>query len=77
MAKGNVMSTSTRWGGRIVPSKHPLKVGMHATRGKLRGIVIETGFTATTWKGRSIQSPTVALSTSEGLLVDIPVRDLN
>lgn len=71
------MSTSTRWDGLMSPSKHPLKVGMHATRGQLRGIVIDTGFMPTTWKGRSIQSPIVSLSTSEGLLVDIPVRDLN
>lgn len=62
-----------------MPSKraHPVKVGMYATVGKVRGIVTETGYTPSVWKGRSVMSPTVSLSTPEGLLVDIPVRSLN
>lgn len=60
-----------------MPSKHPLKVGMHATSNGLRGTVINTDHLSTTWKGRNIMSPTVDLSTSEGLLVNIPVRSLD
>ena len=58
-------------------SKHPLKRGMHATAAGLRGIVITTEFMPTTWKGRNVMTPTVDLSTSEGLLVGIPVRSLD
>ena len=53
-------------------------IGMHATVGNVRGIVIKNDDTLrTTWKGRTIASPLVDLSTSEGLLVNIPVRNLN
>ena len=54
-----------------------IKVGMHATSNGLRGIVVNTGHLPTTWKGRAINAPTVDLSTSEGLLVNIPVRNLD
>ena len=53
------------------------KVGMYATIGKVRGIVVKNDDSLETqWKGRTIHSPTVDLSTSEGLLVNIPVRNL-
>lgn len=58
------------------PSRHPLKVGMHATSAGIRGTVVNLGHISTTWKGRTINSPTVDLSTPEGLLVNIPVRNL-
>lgn len=51
---------------------------MHATIGNVRGIVVKNDDTLRTqWKGRTIASPLVDLSTSEGLLVNIPVRNLN
>lgn len=50
---------------------------MKATSNGLRGTVVNTDFIASTWKGRAIHSPTVDLSTSEGLLVNIPVRNLD
>ena len=60
-----------------MPTKHPLRVGMYASSNGVRGVVIGTDYITTTWKGRSINSPTVDLSTHEGLLVNIPVRNLD
>ena len=57
--------------------RHPLRNGMHATASGIRGIVVNTDYIRTQWKGRVINSPTVDLSTSEGLLVNIPVRNLD
>ena len=54
------------------------QVGMHATVGNVRGIIVKNDDTLRTeWKGRTINSPLVDISTSEGLLVNIPVRNLN
>lgn len=53
-------------------------IGMHASIANVRGIVVNNSDTLDTqWKGRAIRSPLVDLSTSEGLLVGIPVRNLN
>ena len=58
-------------------SKHPLKLGMHATAAGVRGTVIGLDFLPTMWKGRNIMAPTVDLSTPDGLFVNIPVRSLD
>lgn len=57
--------------------KHPLKVGMFATNNGIRGRIVALDFLNTTYHGRSIKSPTIDLSTPDGLLVGIAVRNLD
>ena len=54
-----------------------IKVGMFATASGQRGRVVAIDHIDTVWKGRNIKSPTVDLSTDDGLLVGIPVRNLD
>ena len=57
--------------------KHPLKVGMFATSNGTRGRVVNIDFLPTIHKGRNIMAPVIDLSTEDGLLVGLPVRNLD
>ena len=57
--------------------KQSIKVGMYASSNGVRGRVVTVDSLDTIWKGRPVKSPIVDLSTPDGLLVGIPVRNLD